>query len=201
MADSSQDANTRCRCGACPDESGFELPEDIADYEKRRFVGEEEFLAERDRADRAEQDLERARDEIVARQRDCDEAYRRLDASREIRKRAESERDAAEARATELAAALKNTTRELEMWHDERPDPTGPLRDLCVTHGYIEDAKALLSVDGPGRGRALLEIVARSEALVEAAGDVGGEGPMPFAEWQALKRALGALRGPGGGGG
>lgn len=56
--------------------------------------------------------------------------------------------DAAEARERELVAALENTARELQAWHDERPCSPA-MKVVCVTCGYLEDAGDLLAAS-PG---------------------------------------------------
>lgn len=72
--------------------------------------------------------------------------------------------DAAQARAdglllvvAEMRAALESTARELQMWHDTRPDPPGPLKDYCVSCGYLDDVRALLAAAPEARAGVLLK--------------------------------------------
>lgn len=67
--------------------------------------------------------------------------------------------------------------------------------ELLKIAGVRPDLIERLQAAGSERGQALLAVVEAARDLVEAAADVGGEGPMPFAEWKALCRAVRALVG------
>lgn len=73
-------------------------------------------------------------------------------AERECAARAEQALAARDAEVRALREALTNVTRELQCWHDERRDPPA-LRPMCVTCGYLDDARAVMAAAPPDHER------------------------------------------------
>lgn len=96
------------------------------------------------------------------------ERYQRLLAAEASLAAVSDRATALEIALAECREALQNTTRELQGWHDERPDPPGPLRDYCVSCGYLDDARAILATDQASHGAEILGAARAAVTVYEA---------------------------------
>lgn len=113
-----------------------------------------------------------------------------LDAAYEMCTRITAERDAERQRAEALEIEVVELRTALER-------NRAAISIMAMRNGTGEDLllDALLARPAPERGAALLAVVEAACDLVIEATDVGGEGPMPWNAWQALRRAVRALLG------